>query len=270
MVYVSGSWLCSMNSTWPQDPEGDPEDLRPLVWWCSDSMLHWIRRECSGCCNGCGSRPGHKLDQSRLLAKHSWCLDVFNMFSWFVLCCLLALCILMLVAVLAMPVWCTLELRKQWYQNIVRAVTGHMMMSYWAELLCALCMPMWNGCLLHVLPLGLDLLYVNWEMTSRRSLPAKVAKSKKETCAPVLWGCYLYNGAHSDDVILLHQCVLVAGPGVELRHYYLWFTECSITMNKDGTSWYLWAPLLLRLFIVQAWPHVFEMISSDISNFHAD
>lgn len=179
MVYVSRSWLRSMNSTWPQDPAGDPEDLRPLVWWCSDSMLHWIRRECSGCCNGCGSRPGHELDQSRLLAKHSWCLDVFNMFSWFVLCCLLALCILMLVAVLAMPVWCTLELRKQWYQNIVRAVAGHMMMSYWAELLCALCMPMWNGCLLHVLPLGLDLLYVNWEMASRRSLPAKVAKSKK-------------------------------------------------------------------------------------------
>ena len=48
------------------------------------------------------------------------------------------MCILMLF-VLAMPVWCILELRKKWYLNIVRAVTGHMMMSYWPELWTVLC-----------------------------------------------------------------------------------------------------------------------------------
>ena len=39
---------------------------------------------------------------------------------------------------------------------------------------------------------------------------------KNESLAPVLWGGSMYNVACRNDVILLHQCVLVAGPGVEL------------------------------------------------------
>ena len=131
MVYVLGSWLCSMNSTWPQDSAGDREDLWPLVWWCSDSMPHWMWQECSGCCNGCASWPGHKLDPSWLLAHPSWWFDLFAAQSWFVWCASWCL--------LVMPVSCILELRKQWCLSIAGAVSGHMMMSYWPELWTVLC-----------------------------------------------------------------------------------------------------------------------------------
>ena len=207
MVYVSGSWLCNMNSTWPQDPAGDPEDLWPLVWWCSDSMLHWMRRECSGCCNGCASRPGHNLDQSRLLAQPSWWFDLFAMLSWFVWraswCCLLS--------------WqCLCDAFWNWERSGIWTSSGLLLAIWWwatglnrelaifskkakkyakrkppplgipsqqenyyCELFCAICVPHWDGCLLHVLSLGLDVLCVNWEMRSGRVLPAKVAKVKK-------------------------------------------------------------------------------------------
>ena len=95
---VLGSWLCSMTSTWPQDSAGD---------------------------------PGHKLDQSWLLAHPSWWFDLFAAQSWFAWCASWCL--------LVMPVSCILELRKQWCLSIAGAVSGHMMMSYWPELWTVLC-----------------------------------------------------------------------------------------------------------------------------------